>query len=73
MIMLNHSLFTVFRQQLVVEVLSNLFHENLVIKKDEEVRLSVEIKWVLKEAFIVSQIFDASLDLVGCIHGVGAV
>lgn len=73
MIMLNHSSSTVFRWQLVVKVLSDLFCEHLVIKKDEDKRLCVKIKWVLKEAFIVSWIFNASLHLVGCVHGVGVI
>ena len=45
----------------------------LVIKKDEDATLHVKIEWVLKEAFIVSQIFNASLNLVGHVHGVQAI
>ncbi len=73
MIVANDPSSTVLEGQLRVEVLSNFFCEIFVIEKDKDMRLSVEVEGLLNEAYVVSWIFDASVYLVGRIHGVGAI
>lgn len=73
MIMSDNPAPAVLHRQMHVEVPSNLAGEILIIKKDQDVRLFFEVERIFDKTFIISNIFDASMHLMGCVDGVRTI
>jgi hypothetical protein len=73
MIMSNYPTAAILSWQTGIKMSSDLAGEILVIKEDQDVRLLHEFERIFDKTLIVSNIFNASVHLMGSIDGVGTI